>query len=169
MRDAMTAPVAAEGTAAVVRAAGTGAGRRRGGAVRGQVARRFDRDDPGCERARPNGTDADLTGAEDDLTRRWCGDDQTSRRTRSALALDALEDPDDGVRRAPADGPRRRAKDLRPTLAPGGPIIGNLTAPGLGGRAVLGPVVHHGGSITIGEMHGDLRPDRPSPPDPAEG
>ncbi|WP_409236997.1 hypothetical protein [Streptomyces sp. PA5.6] len=169
MRDAMTAPVAAEGLAAVVRAAGAAAVRRRGGAVRGQVARWFDRDDPGRERARPNGTDADLTGVEDDLARRRCGDDQTSRRTHSALTLDALEDPDDGVRRAPGDGPRRRAKDLRPTLAPGGAPAEHLTVPCLRGRAVLGPIVHHGGPITIGQMHGDLRPDRPSPPDPAEG
>ncbi|MFI7317704.1 hypothetical protein [Streptomyces venezuelae] len=162
--DAMTA-LAAEGSAAVVQAAGTEAWRD----VRGPVARWFGRGDPAREQAelaRLDRTDAHLKGVEGDLGRRLRGDERISWRTRFEIALDDL---DDGVRRALGDGLRELVKELRSALAPGGSAVGQLTASGPGGQAVLGSVVNHGSPVNIGEMHGDLWLDRPSPPDPAEG
>ncbi|WP_306334990.1 hypothetical protein [Streptomyces sp. KL118A] len=162
--DAMTA-LAAEGSAAVVQAAGTDAW----GGVRGPVARWFGRGDPARERAelaRLDRTDTQLTGVEGDLGRRLRGDERISWRTRFEIALDDL---DDGVRRALGDELRELVKELRATIARSGPTVGHLTASGPGAQATLGSVVNYGSPVNIGEMHGDLRLDRPSPPDPAEG
>ncbi|MFD6432687.1 hypothetical protein [Streptomyces venezuelae] len=166
--DAMTA-LAAEGSAAVVRAAGTEAWRD----VREPVARWFGRGNPDREQAeparpaRPARPDAHLTGAAGDLGRRRLrGDERISWRTRFEIALD---DVDDGVRRALGDGLRELVRELPTAFPPGGPAVGHLTASGPGAQAAFGSVVRHGSPVTIGVTHGDPWLNRPSPPDPAEG
>ncbi|MFK4067639.1 hypothetical protein [Streptomyces sp. NPDC029674] len=162
--DAMN-ELAAAGSAAVVQAAGTDAWP----GVRGPVARWFSRGDPARERAelaRLDRTDANVAGAAGDLGRRLRGDEQISWRTRFEIALDDL---DDGARGERGDELRALVGELRAAVARSGPSVGHMTVSGPGAQAAAGPVVNYGSPVNIGEMHGDLRLDRPSPPDPAEG
>ncbi|WAL97167.1 hypothetical protein [Streptomyces sp. Je 1-369] len=62
--------------------------------------------------------DAMAALAEGDPGRRLRGDERISWRTRFGIALD---DVDDGVRRAYTDGLRELVRELRPALAPSGP------------------------------------------------
>ncbi|WP_063795387.1 hypothetical protein [Streptomyces silaceus] len=162
--DAMTA-LAAAGSAAVVQAAGTDAW----GAVRRAVARWFGRGDPARERAelaRLDRTDANLAGTEGELGRRLRDDEQISWRTRFEIALDDL---DDGMRAGLADELRALVDELGDLNSRGRTVVGQVTASGPGGQAVVGDVRNYGNPVNIAEMHGDVRFGHPSPPDPNEG
>ncbi|MEV7195307.1 hypothetical protein AB0N81_26395 [Streptomyces sp. NPDC093510] len=162
--DAMTA-LAAEGSDAVVQAAGTESWP----GVRGPVARWFSRGDPARERAtldRLDRTDAHLAGVEGDLGRRLRGDERISWRTRFEIALDDL---DDGVRTELGSELRTLVRELRSAIGRGGPTVGHMTVSGPGAQAAAGPVVNYGSPVNIDKMYGNLGIDHPSPPDPAEG